>query len=309
MKLNVVLCCVAGLIAASTANANAEVCHGVRVGSKGAAFATMNGPNNSGYPTLIGLSPDKEAVYMGDGYSGSYSWSRIGNAASRIFAGGDNLFALSSNGSAVYGFDRTTKNWGWVGGPGADFVVTDTGTLYGISPNNSGVYRLNSNKTWSKVGSGISKLYAGGDKVFGLGTDANIYKLPANPSATAPWPRVGGRGAMFAVDANGVLYGLSPTRGDVYRYNGYGTSWKWIGGAAGAIYGGADTLIATNPSNTQIYEYDDYFAGDWALLSNCSVKEVFAGSGWVFAVDRVNGDVWRMYGNLEGDTAYNPATK
>ena len=33
-----------------------------------------------------------------------------------------------------------------------------------------------------------------------------------------------------------TVYGLTPDKGAVYRYNGSGTSWTSVGGAADAIY-------------------------------------------------------------------------
>ncbi|MFK4595866.1 M64 family metallopeptidase [Streptomyces pristinaespiralis] len=48
---------------------------------------------------------------------------------------------------------------------------------------------------------------------------------------------------------------LTPMKDAVYRYDGTGTSWTRIGGAAGQIYAGGWGLVATNPSTGDLYRY------------------------------------------------------
>ncbi|MGQ4364752.1 hypothetical protein, partial [Streptomyces sp. SAS_272] len=63
-------------------------------------------------------------------------------------------------------------------------------------------------------------------------------------------------GASFAV-AGDTVYGLTPGRDAVYRYDGSGSSWTKIGGPAGQIYAGdwGYGLVATSPSAGDLKAY------------------------------------------------------
>ena len=51
------------------------------------------------------------------------------------------------------------------------------------------------------------------------------------------------------------MFGLSPNRQGVWGYDGSGTSWTQVGGAASAIYGGGYGLVATSPSTGDLFRY------------------------------------------------------
>lgn len=50
----------------------------------------------------------------------------------------------------------------------------------------------------------------------------------------------------FVVTAD-TVFGLTPDRGAVYRYDDVGSSWTAVGGPAAHLYGGGYGLIATSP--------------------------------------------------------------
>ncbi|MFJ7558446.1 hypothetical protein ACIQXZ_32470 [Bacillus thuringiensis] len=119
-------------------------------------------------------------------------------------------------------------------------------TICAFTPNRQEIYRYDGSPgAWSRIkqAGGVGELYGGGFGLF-----ATMYNIPDyQPGHLFWWRRrmynyvfnswhpIGLPGAMFAVTSESV-YGLTPNRGAVFRYNGSGTSWTMVGGAADAIY-------------------------------------------------------------------------
>ena len=81
--------------------------------------------------------------------------------------------------------------------------------------------------------------------------------------------------ADFAVTAD-TIYGLTPNRGAVFRYNNSPNDWTQVGGPAGKLYGGTFGLFATNPENGNLFRHLGG-PGNW---------EFVGGPGAEFAVTR-----------------------
>lgn len=128
-----------------------------KVGGPGKTFAV----DRKG--RLYGVSPDGNGIYRHDGPSG---WTRIGDHASALYAGGCGLFAVSGANQDVYCFHLVPYQWTRVGGPGKMFAVDDLGRLYGLSPDASAVMRYdgawNAQAEWTAVGGAAWQIFAGG---------------------------------------------------------------------------------------------------------------------------------------------------
>ncbi|WP_223183578.1 MULTISPECIES: M64 family metallopeptidase [unclassified Streptomyces] len=192
------------------------------IGSAGAEFAVTN-------DTVYGLTPSRNAVYRYDG-TGT-SWTRIGGAAGHVYAGAWGLVATNPSSGDLYRFLGTPDNWQHIGSAGAEFAVTND-TVYGLTPSRNAVYRYDGTGTsWTKIGGPAGHLYAG-DWGYGLlatnPSSGDLYAYLGKPDS---WRLTGSAGASFAV-ATDTVYGLTPSRNAVYRFDGFGTAWTRIGDAA-----------------------------------------------------------------------------
>lgn len=112
--------------------------------------------------------------------------------------------------------------------------------------------------------------------------------MATNPTNTAAylygvsgWQHIGGGGAACAVGP--YIYGLTPDRSAVYQWNGKGTSWTRVGGAAQNIYSDAmgAGVYATSPGNKAVFAYQNS-PNVWKQIGGAGVQfaactEVLAG--------------------------------
>jgi hypothetical protein len=228
------------------------------VGGPGASFAV----NDVG---LFGLTPDRGGVFSFNGQPLAWTW--IGGAAQELIAGGRSLYASSPGNAAIYYYnylndgkgcgvqaDPTNQvgTWTRVGGAGRQWVATRT-TLYGLSPDGSGVYRYSGTpNVWYQVGGPAAKLYAGTDTLYATNpTTGDIYRYEGTPWS---WTHVGGPGADFAA-SSATLYGLSPDRSGLWRFTGTPDSWTNIYGPASALYAGGDHVAVVDPATGNLREW------------------------------------------------------
>lgn len=197
---------------------------------------------------LYALSPSKDSIWKWSG-SGS-SWTQIGGASSRLMSGGFGTFSVQPGTGDIYRYEGSPYSWTRVGGPASSFAVNAVG-LY--RRDSAGVSKWSgSGTTWTQVGGPAAALYAGGNDLFA--TDpilGNIYRYSGTPMQ---WSQIGDSGTTWAVNANGI-YGLNDF--GVFQWTGTGTYWVWIGGPAGALFAGGNSLYATVP-----------FFGDLNLYAN-----------------------------------------
>ena len=85
--------------------------------------------------------------------------------------------------------------------------------------------------SWTWVGGPASRLYGGYWGLVATAPDGNLFRYMDSPGN---WQQIGGPGAEFAV-TDGTVFGLTPDKSAVYRYDGYGMSWTYVGGAAAQI--------------------------------------------------------------------------
>ncbi|MFE5430000.1 hypothetical protein [Peribacillus simplex] len=150
-------------------------------------------------------------------------------------------------------------------------------TICAFTPDRQEIYRyaggpvlaVPEQLAWTRIqqGGGVIELFGGGFGLFATMRNVNGFQnghlwwwrrrlgIMFNG-----WHPIGRPGYMFAVTSESV-YGLTPDRSAVYRYDGYRTgtlqenNWTRVGGPAGRLYGGKFGLFATNPSNGNLFRY------------------------------------------------------
>lgn len=220
-------------------------------------------------------------------------------------------------------YKRSGSSWTKIGGPGGQFILVRT-TLYGLSPDGSGVYKYSGSGTsWTKVGGAARVLLqCGASGLCATNPDNNdIYSYSGSG-----WSRIGAGGAMFA-STTSTLYRLSNDRQTVSQYDGTGTKWTTVGGAASAIFATTSSLYATNPTTGNIYKYGGtatgwsrvggpgrFFVGVGETLYGLSPDRsgVYRYSGSGTSWTKVGGPAnWIYGGGVGGASLYatNPSTK
>jgi hypothetical protein len=129
--------------------------------------------------------------------------------------------------------------------------------LYALSPNRDGVFQLEADGQWTRIGGPAGSVYAGGGRLFATDPDTgDIYRYTRFGWYTgSDWVKAGGPGKAFAVDGStAALYGISPDGSAVYEYH-LDERWTRIGGPAGSVYAGGGRLLATDPDTGDIYRY------------------------------------------------------
>ncbi len=190
------------------------------------------------------------------------NWELIGGQAKELYAGGNDLFAISPATSNVYQFESVTRTWIEIGGPGSQFAVTNN-EFFGLSPDRSAVLRYTGNpKQWERIGEAATSIFAGGDILYSIHpSTGDIYQYEDQRTG---WKRIGGPGRMFAANSQ-KIYGLSLDRSAIYELDDNNNKWIKIGGAAIRIYAGANELIATSPANGHVYRYRGR-PGEWTAI-------------------------------------------
>ena len=128
-----------------------------RVGNPGRFAVDGNG-------RLFGVSPDGSSIRAYD--AGSKTWQviadqRIAGPIGELYAGGSSLYATMGSDADVYRDTGNPNAWIKIGEHGKMFAVDDSGALYRLSFDGS-VIELYSAGTWTKVGEGAEKIFAGG---------------------------------------------------------------------------------------------------------------------------------------------------
>ena len=132
----------------------------LKVGGPGKTFAC----DSEG--RLYGLSPDGSGVYRYDGLFGPpIAWIQVGGPAANLYARGLGVYATNPDTGDVYFFHGKPFRWTRVGGPGKTFSVDVEGRLYGLSPDESGVWRhdgsFSTPAQWTQIGGAAADIYAG----------------------------------------------------------------------------------------------------------------------------------------------------
>lgn len=108
-------------------------------------------------------------------------------------------------------------------------------------------------------GTPFVRLYGGDYGLIGTVSDGTLWQWNwpfrnMESDLAQRWFRIGGPGASFAVTAESV-YGLTPDKRAVWRYDGTAMSWTQVGTGATEIFGGIWGLVATHPTTGALFHY------------------------------------------------------
>ncbi|MEV7547594.1 phospholipase A2 [Streptomyces sp. NPDC089915] len=110
--------------------------HGL--GGPGAEFAVTN-------DALYRLNTDRTEV---EEWTPENGWRHAGDPAQHIYGGGKTLLATTPGRGDVAAFSSDDRTWSGAGGPGATFISSRTGIIYGVWPDRSGVSRRGALGAW-----------------------------------------------------------------------------------------------------------------------------------------------------------------
>lgn len=171
--------------------------------------------------------------------------------------GGYGLVATDANDN-VFKYNGQPDNWTQIGLPGAVHVV-GTDTVFGLTPDLSGIYRYTgTDLNWTLIGRQSVNLYAGGFGVFATEIGSNRLLKWSGEGST--WSDFGNPGAGFAVGAD-FIAGISLDHAGVYRATAT-VNWAHInmGGVNQLFAAGNSRLLAATVRGSQldnIYLYQD----------------------------------------------------
>jgi len=89
-----------------------------------------------------------------------------------------------------------------------------------------------------------------------------------------------------------TICALSADLSKVIRWNVATQTWNQVGGAASAIYGGSFALLATNPDNTDVFQYT---SGTWTAIGSGGAQ-FMQGDGALYGLTPNKGAVWEYLG-------------
>lgn len=138
-------------------------------------------------------------------------------------------------------------------------------TVYAIGPCEQYVAQwLGASQGWEVIGGEAQNLYVGQAGVFATDpTSGDIMQYSGTPNS---WNVIGGPGNTFAVGSH--LWGMAPDGSYVAQWNG-AQGWTEIGGPSNMIYAGGFGLFATNPSSSEIYQYNGT-TNTWAGIGSAT---------------------------------------
>jgi hypothetical protein len=232
--------------------------------------------------TLYALTPNRDGVWMFDGVS----WSQIGGPAAQIYAGGGHVYATSTTTGDIFYYQNETTTWLWIGGPGQQFAVDDSGIIAGL--NSNGVFEWWGPITgWRQLGGPASSITYGGIGLLVATSIPNREPFLYSGLPFQPWMRIGGPGQDFVITTAGYFYGQNSA--GIFAWRG-GLDWIQVGGPAARMYTGA-YLVATSPSNGDAFRFfDTEFR--WEHVGGPGDLFSVANDGTLYGLN--SGGVWRM---------------
>lgn len=223
------------------------------------------------------------AAFLPNAWSQEANWVKIGDKASNVYAGGQNLFATNPVTGDIYKWEGDLK-WIKIGGPGKMFAVDSEGRLYGITPDGQAVWQYdNVPMKWHFIGDAANEIYAGGNRIIATNPqNGNLYLYNSTKST---WALIGEGGSKIVMDHEGGIYRLAKDRKSVWKYE-RGEKWKKIGADAAEIYAGANKIVATAPGNGDVMLYEG--SKGWANIGGPGKYFYISPQGNIYGIDAQN---------------------
>ncbi len=134
-------------------------------------------------------------------------WTWLSPAVWDLYVGGGNVYATDFWTQDISRYDASSNDWVRVGGPGAEFAVDASGTLYGLSPSRDAIYRLNNSGQWRWVGGPAAHIFA--DRRVAATNDRQVaYELEADGT----WQYLGSD-VLDIVTGGDTMLGLRTSNG------------------------------------------------------------------------------------------------
>lgn len=241
---------------------------------------------------VVALTPNKSAVWKWSG-SGT-TWTKIGGAASNVYAGAAGVFATSPGSGAVFQYNGSPNSWTRIGTAGAQFAVGG-GRLYALTPNKSGVWEWSGTGTrWTQIGGAAAAIYAGDDGLFASGpNNGDVFEYSGTGTS---WSLVSGPAASVAVAGNSA-FGLFDHQSSVAQIGVIGSG--PVGDAASSISAGGLGLFATSPSTGDVFEctgQTNLYGNDWIRIGGPG-SAFSVGDSALYALNTSKNGVWKWSGS------------
>lgn len=211
------------------------------------------------------------------------SWERIKDDVQQIYGGRAGLFAVLPGKGDIARYTEGMRpgqgKWETVGGPGAEFAVTND-TLYGLSLDRTSLHQWTEKTGWVTVKlpveGRIERIYGGGAGLFAVlpgGKEIARY-------ADSTWQTVGGAGLEFAVTST-ALYRLSADQSvaEWTPENG----WQNIADKMQHIYGGGETPLAIAPGHGDVMQFDTN-TRQWTVVGGPGASFTGTSDGRIFGI-------------------------
>ena len=207
--------------------------------------------------------------------------------------GSTRVFAVdaASGDVMVYGF--VPMDWAKAGGPGAQFVVGNTGTLYGLNSSGS-IWKRVSGQQWTWMRGNVSTIVGSPGSLYAV--DAPTGDIYSHDWVSDTWTRVGGPGTEFVAGSGGRLYALAMDGSTVFRYEGSPGQWTHIGGGFRTLVAGGSKLYGIQAGSGDVYE----FSGtplDWTRVGGPGKAHVADDNGQLYGLTVDGAAVYRYSGS------------
>ena len=248
--------------------------------------------------TVLSSTPDEVVWFVDGSKSTSLALSRSTDAGRTWSPVGAAFPATPGRGSYRWFPEAPGSRTRWrVQAFGGTTYLAGDGSIEDVAPKPQ-VYP----GRWVKINDAVGTVVAGYDKAAGTraiyATDlasGDVFRFAGKPEAYWNWFKVGGPGQSFALDGQGVLYGLSPGGAGVWQYTGTGTTWQQIGGAASNIYPDVQGVCAIQPGTGNVLRYQGV-PHSWVKVGGPGKSFAVDGKGMLYGVSPDGSAVWRYDG-------------
>jgi hypothetical protein len=187
------------------------------------------------------------------------TWEVIGQNMSLAILGRDtsmnspSIFAVDATSGDIMGLNLFTMDWVRVGGPGSQFIVADTGTLYGVTADQRVLMKRESGDRWTRMREGTRAVVGSQGGLYAI--DSSTSNILAYDTASGNWTQVSGPGTQFVSGSTGHLYALAMDGSTVFRYEGTPMRWTRIGEGFQTLVAGGAKLYGVQAGSGDILEF------------------------------------------------------
>ena len=158
-------------------------------------------------------------------------------------------------------------------------------------PPEADLMMLDLNDNWVQIGGPGSQWVGIGETVYGLTPDRQAVFRYDGTPGT--WTQIGGPADMLIGGGND-LYAIEPSTADIWRYTGSGSSWERIGGPGATFAGVGSTVFGVSPTGGRLFRYNGT-PNSWTQVRD-GVSGLVGGGTTAYAIDAATGDILAYQG-------------